>query len=62
MYICVYNMYNIYFKLRLMWHFKYDERSFVADIFKPKSSFNPRNKGVIIEIYLSYLEERLLDI
>ena len=37
-----------------------DERSFAAD--RPKSSFNPRNKDVIIETYLSCLEERLLDI
>ena len=47
-------------KLRLMWHFRNDERSFAAD--RPKSSFNPRNKDVIIETYLSCLEERLLDI
>ena len=46
-------------KLRLMWHFRNDERSFIAD--RPKSSFNPRNKDVIIETYLSCLEERLLD-
>ena len=39
-------------KLRLMWHFGNDERSFVADRFRPKSSFNPRNKDVIIETYL----------
>ena len=49
-------------KLRLMWHFRNDERSFAADRFRPKSSFNPRNKDVIIETYLSCLEERLLDI
>ena len=49
-------------KLRLMWHFSNDERSFEADRFRPKSSFNPRNKDVIIETYLSCLEERLLDI
>ena len=48
-------------KLRLMWHFRNDERSFAADRFRPKSSFNSRNKGVIIETYLSCLEERLPD-
>ena len=48
--------------IRLMWHFRNDERSFVADRFRPKSSFNPRNKDAIIETYLSCLEERLLDI
>ena len=49
-------------KLRLMWHFRNGERSFAADRFRPKSSFNPRNKDAIIETYLSCLEERLLDI
>ena len=48
--------------LRLMWHFRNNEQSFVADRFRPKSSFNSRNKDVIIEMYLSCLEERLLDI
>ena len=47
-------------KLRLMWHFRNGERSFAADRFRPKSSFNPRNKDVIKETYLSCLEERLL--
>ena len=45
-----------------MWHFRNDGRSFVADRFRPKSSFNPRNKDAIIDTYLSCLEERLLDI
>ena len=49
-------------KLRLMWHFGNDEQSCVADRFRPKSSFNPRNKNVMIETHLSCLEERLLDI
>ena len=40
---------------------KNDVRSFVTDRFRPKSSFNPRNKYVIIETYLNCLEERLLD-
>ena len=47
-------------KLRLVWHFRNDERSFAADNFRCKSSFNPRNKDVIIETHLSRLEERLL--
>ena len=33
----------------------------LAGRFRPKCSFNPRNKYVIIETYLSCLEERLLD-
>ena len=45
-----------------MWHFWNDERTFTAEKFRPKSSFNPRNKDAIIETYLSCLEERLLDI
>ena len=49
-------------KLRLMWHVRNDERSFVADRSRTKSSFNPRNKDAIIETYLSSFEERLLDI
>ena len=43
-----------------MWLFRNDEASFAA--YRPKPSFNPRNKNVIIETYLSCLEERLLDI
>ena len=31
-------------KLRLMWHFRYDEKPFSQERFKPKSTFNPRNK------------------
>ena len=49
-------------KLRLMWHFRNDERPFSQERFKPKSTFNPRNKDAVIETYLSCLEERLLDI
>ena len=49
-------------KLRLMWHFRNDGRTFSIDKFRPKSSFNPRNKVTIIGTYLSCLEERLLDI
>ena len=45
-----------------MWHFRNDEKQFQCDTFRPKSTFNPRNKDTIIEIYLSCLEERLLDI
>ena len=45
-----------------MWHFRNDERSFSQERFKPKSTFNSRNKDAAIETYLSCLEERLLDI
>ena len=46
-------------KLCLMWYFQNDERTFTAEKFRPKSSFNPRNKDAIIET--CGLEERLLD-
>ena len=48
-------------KLRLIWHFTTDERTFSVDKSRTKSSFNPRNKDTVIETYLSCLEERLLD-
>ena len=45
-----------------MWHFRNDEKPFLYEKFRPKSTFNPRNKDTIIEIYLSCPEERLFDI
>ena len=42
--------------------FEMKQQTFIAEVFRPKSSFNPRNKDPIIETYLSCLEERLLDI
>ena len=41
---------------------KNDEKPFPYEKFRPKSTFNPRNKDTVIETYLSSLEERLLDI
>ena len=46
--------------LRLKWFFRVDEKEFNPDRFKPKSTFNPRNKEAAIEIYLSNLEEKLM--
>ena len=46
--------------LRLKWHFRNEENEFDLDQFKPKSSFNPRNKDAAIEIYMSSLEEKLM--
>ena len=43
-------------------YFRNDEKPFSTDKFKPKCSFNARNKDTIIETYMSCLEERLLDI
>ena len=45
-----------------MCHFRNDERPFSYERFKPKSTFNPRNKDSVIETYLSCLKERLLDV
>ena len=45
-----------------MWHFRNDEKPFPYEKFRPKSTFNPRYKDVVIETYFSSLEERLLDI
>ena len=40
-----------------------DERLFDCNNkFRPKSTFNPKDKDVIIDTYLSSLEEKLLDI
>ena len=48
--------------LRLKWFFRNDEKEFNTDKFKPKSTFNPRNKDAAIEIYLSSLQEKLMSI
>ena len=46
-----------------MWHFRSNEKIFDCNTkFRPKSTFNPKNKDVIIETYLSSLEVKLLDI
>ena len=45
-----------------MWHFRNDEKSFLYEKFRPKSTFNPRNKDNVTETYFRSLEERLLDI
>ena len=50
-------------KLRLMWHFRNNERIFDCHTkFRPKSTFDPKNKDIVIETYLSSLEEKILDI
>ena len=45
-----------------MWHFRNTEKPFPYQKFRPKSTFNLRNKDTVIETYLGSLEERLLDI
>ena len=48
--------------LRLKWHFRNDEKEFHRKRVKQKSTLNPRNKDAAIEIYLSSLEEKLMNI
>ena len=38
------------------------KNEFDLDQFKPKSTFNPRNKDVATEVYVSSLEEKLMKI
>ena len=45
-----------------MWHFRNDEKPFSYEKLRPKSTFNPREKEIVIEKYLSSVEKRLLDI
>ena len=40
-----------------MSHFRNDESPSSRERFKPKSTFNPKNKDAVIETYLSCLEE-----
>ena len=46
-------------KLRLMCHFRNDEREFSYDAFKKKSKFDPKRRDAAIELYLSRLEEEI---
>ena len=48
--------------LRWKWLFKNEENEFDLDQFKPKSSFNPRDKEAATEVYMSSLEEKLMKI
>ena len=43
--------------LRLMWHYRNQEREIIINPFKKKSKFNPKRKDAAIEIYFSRLEE-----
>ena len=49
-------------ELRLMWIFRENERPLPYERFRPKSTFNPRNKDTVIKTYPICLEERLLGI
>ena len=49
-------------KLRLMWHYRNEERQIIINPFKKKSKFNPKRKDTAIEIYLSRLEEEIFSL
>ena len=46
-------------KLRLMWHYRNQEREIIINPFKKKPKFNPKRKDAATEIYLSRLEEEI---
>ena len=48
--------------LRLKWHFRNKNKDIHRDMSKPKSKFNPRNKDAALELYLSSLEEKLMEV
>ena len=48
--------------LCLKWHFRNENKDIHRDMFKSKSKFNPHNKGAVIELYLSSLEEKLMKV
>ena len=45
-------------KLRFLRHFRNNEMRFSQERFKPKSTFDAKNKDAVIETYLSCLEQR----
>ena len=49
-------------KLRLKCHYLNENRILDANPFKPKSKFNPPKSDKAIELYLSRLEEKLLNL
>ena len=49
-------------KLRFKWHYRNNNGIFDLNPFKPKSKFSPPKKDIAIELYLSQLEEKLLNL
>ena len=49
-------------KSRLKWHYRNDNTIFDHNPFKPNSKFNPPKNDVAIELYLSRMEEKLLNL
>ena len=48
--------------LRLKWHFRNENKGIHRDMFKPKSKFSLCNKDTAIELYLSSLEGKLIEV
>ena len=48
--------------LYLEWNFRNENKDIHHDMFTPKSKVNPRNKDVIIKLYLSSLNEKLMKV
>ena len=49
-------------KLRLKWHFRNSESTSTINPFRRKSKFNPKGADTAIEMYLSCLEEEILNL
>ena len=49
-------------KLRLMWHYRNEEREITSNSLKKKAKFNPRGEHATVEIYLSRLEEEIFSL
>ena len=48
--------------MRLKWHLRNDEKEFEGKSFKPKSTFYPRDKDAAIEINLSSLDKKFMNV
>lgn len=49
-------------RLRLMWHYRNEERETIINPLKKKSKFNSKRKYGAIEIYLSRLEKEIFSL
>ena len=48
-------------KLHLLWYFRNENFTTISNPFKTKSTFNPKGKDAAIELYLSSLEEEIVE-
>ena len=46
--------------MALKWHYRNDKQTFDPNPFRPKSKFTPGKTDAATELYLSYIEEKLL--